>query len=272
MTRQRITPAWLRPVAVAAVITVHAGMLVGFAWPASETPAVTAPVAVQVVPPGAMAEAYNAPREVQVAEVTETATASSEAQEAAPELVDPVTSETAQTAEVNERSEEIQAAEAVPVGPQASLIAAENPTPEPDVIHQPRPRPKPALSKHKRDKDEPEKEARPASRASAVAHESHAEAVTGAIASASYRSIVAAELNRRKFYPPSARAAGLEGVVVVSFTIASDGHVRDHAIVRSSGQPQLDDAARRLMSAMSLPPPPGGVFRATVPIRYNIED
>jgi protein TonB len=92
----------------------------------------------------------------------------------------------------------------------------------------------------------------------------------GSIASANYRSIVAADLNRRKFYPPSARAAGTQGVVVVTFTIGTDGRVAQHAISRSSGRPVLDRAVHQMMAAVSLPPPPGGRFRATVPIRFDI--
>jgi protein TonB len=94
--------------------------------------------------------------------------------------------------------------------------------------------------------------------------------VTGSIASANYRSIVAAELNRRKFYPPAARSSGLEGVVVVDFTIGASGRVTRHAILRSSGQPLLDEAVHHMMASLALPPPPGGSFRARVPVRFDI--
>lgn len=136
---------------------------------------------------------------------------------------------------------------------------------------QPRSKPKRHAVRHKPKRhDRTNQPATASSRASALARQSNAHVVTGSIASANYRSVVAAELNRRKFYPPLARAAGAQGVVVVTFIIGADGHVAHHAISRSSGRPVLDRAVHRMMAAVSLPPPPGGRFRATVPIRFDI--
>lgn len=271
MARFRIVPTWLRPLTLAAVVAAHGGVLIGFAWPDADTPAVTAPIAVQVVPQGTTAQAFDAPREVQVDEVTAMAAAAAEARAAQVPDTEPVETRALQTSEPpSDHPDEIHAAETPPVGPQASLQAIETPAPHQDAIPEPPARPKPRATERKRqDRDKTSSPAQTASRASAVAR---AEAVTGSIASATYRSIVAAELNRRKFYPPSARAAGLEGVVVMSFTIGGDGHVHGHSIVRSSGQPALDQAARQMMAAIALPPPPGGTFRATVPIQYSIRD
>jgi len=267
----RLVPLWLRPLAATAVIGLHAGVLVGVGWPEADTPAVTAPIAVAVVPQGAAAAAYEAPREAQIAEITAMTAAASAAQAAEVAAAESVKVETVESAETpRERPREVRPAEALPLVPQASLRADDMPSAAAEAIPEPPPRPKPRVAERKRrGTHRTPSPAQAASRASAVAQ---AEAVTGAIASATYRSVVAAELNRRKFYPPSARAAGLEGVVVMTFTVGGDGRLRDHAIVRPSGEPMLDRAAQQMMAAIALPPPPGGVFRATVPIRYSIRD
>ena len=83
--------------------------------------------------------------------------------------------------------------------------------------------------------------------------------------------MLSAELNRRKFYPPAARSSGVQGVVIVAFTVGLSGQVTGHSITRSSGQPALDQAVHQMMASVSLPPPPGGVFRASVPIHFDIE-
>lgn len=135
-----------------------------------------------------------------------------------------------------------------------------------------RPKPKRRANKQKDDgkeRSQEASEARSRSRSSAVS-QSYARAVAGAAASANYRSIVAAELNRRKYYPAAARAAGARGVVVVTFTVGPSGRVIRHSITRSSNQSALDQAVHQMMAAVSLPPPPGGVFHASVPIHFDL--
>lgn len=95
-------------------------------------------------------------------------------------------------------------------------------------------------------------------------------ASSGAISSAAYGALVAAELNRHKRYPEAARAQGAQGVVVVSFVIGPSGRVASHTIARSSGVAVLDSAVSQMMAAVHLPPPPGGSFRATAPVRFNL--
>ena len=58
--------------------------------------------------------------------------------------------------------------------------------------------------------------------------------------------------------------------MVVDFAVGANGRVTRHAITQSSGQGSLDQAVHQMMASVSLPPPPGGVFRATVPIRFDI--
>jgi protein TonB len=295
MVTVRIRPLWLRPIAGGAILLAHAALLLGAPWPADEQPAVSAPLAVTVIPAGRTTEAIEAPQIAQLAEASALEAQASAAQpaqavtakpeELAPtdvkeERAEPPPNEQRRKREAPERTE-FRASEVSALSAHGEMQAAADdralvkPTPTivPDMPHPP-PRPKRPLAK-----DRPKQRERPAhesshasaaSRASAVAHHSTAETVTGSVASATYRSIVSAELNRRKFYPPDARAAGTEGVVTVSFTVGPSGRVANHSIIRSSGAPALDRAVDRMMAALALPPPPGGHFRATVPIRFDL--
>jgi periplasmic protein TonB len=111
-------------------------------------------------------------------------------------------------------------------------------------------------------------EPQPATRAGAPSSRGRAGAATGAVSTATYRSLVIAELGRHKQYPPAALSAGVQGTVVVSFTIGPAGRVVAHTITRSSGSSALDSAVHRMMAAVSLPPPPGGIYRATAPVEF----
>jgi TonB family protein len=64
---------------------------------------------------------------------------------------------------------------------------------------------------------------------------------------------VSAELRSRLFYPRAARA---RGVVGVSFSIGPSGALTSFAITRSSGDKDLDAAARSLVQGARFPPPP----------------
>jgi len=111
---------------------------------------------------------------------------------------------------------------------------------------------------------------RVASRAGAVTGRGETGAASGGVSTADYRALVTAELNRRKQYPESARAAGVTGTVVITFTIGSSGRVTASSIVQSSGHGVLDSAARQTVSSLSLPPPPGGRYSATAPVRFSV--
>ncbi len=60
---------------------------------------------------------------------------------------------------------------------------------------------------------------------------------------ASYQRQVRALIDRQKRYPLMARRRQLEGEVLVSFTIRSDGSLARAGVIRSSGAPLLDQAA-----------------------------
>ena len=85
-----------------------------------------------------------------------------------------------------------------------------------------------------------------------------------------YKIAVASKIARNK--PAANTAASAQGVVLISFTIASEGNVGDLKITQSSGHDVLDQAALTTISKSSpFPPPPLGAPRVfTVPIRFNI--
>lgn len=248
-----IKPRWLRPSAAMMVTLLHAGVVIGAPWPSPADLAVSAPLTVQVIPGGQTAAEVTAPRQVQIAEA---------------DVVDApsMDSQASQAKSPNE---------APAKNPPQRLVLAVEPTAEVQAVEtreidDNREPTKPTPKARRKDKEPATEatEARSRARARATA-QSPDHTVTGSVASANYRSIVAAELNRRKFYPPAARSSGARGVVVVNFTVGSGGHVTQHAITRSSGQPALDQAVHQMMAAVSLPPPPGGVFRASVPIHFD---
>ncbi len=79
---------------------------------------------------------------------------------------------------------------------------------------------------------------------------------------------ISAAIRGRLFYPPAARARGAKGVVGVSFTISSSGALTSFAITHSSGDRDLDAAARTLVRSTHFPPPPGGPAQVSTSFNY----
>jgi protein TonB len=109
--------------------------------------------------------------------------------------------------------------------------------------------------------------ARVASRAGTEAGRGETGTASGAISAADYASLVSAEITRHSHYPEAASPA--TGTVLLSFTIGPAGRVTSSSIVQSSGHGVLDSAARQTLAELSLPPPPGGRFTKTVPLRFR---
>jgi protein TonB len=80
---------------------------------------------------------------------------------------------------------------------------------------------------------------------------------------------VSAAIRSRLFYLEPARARGAKGVVGVSFTIGASGAVTSFAITRSSGDHDLDAAARSLVQGGRFPPPPGGSAHIATSFNYE---
>ncbi len=79
---------------------------------------------------------------------------------------------------------------------------------------------------------------------------------------------MSAAIRSRLFYPPAARARGAKGVVGVSFAIAASGALSAFAITHSSGDSDLDAAARALVQSVHFPPPPGGPVHVSTSFNY----
>ena len=79
---------------------------------------------------------------------------------------------------------------------------------------------------------------------------------------------VSVAIRSRLFYPPAARARRAKGVVGVSFNIGPSGEVSSFAITRSSGDHDLDAAARSLVQEGRFPPPPGGSAHIATSFNY----
>jgi TonB family protein len=80
---------------------------------------------------------------------------------------------------------------------------------------------------------------------------------------------VSAAIRSRLFYPPAARARGAKGAVGVAFSIGPSGAVTSFAITRSSGDHDLDAAARSLVQGANFPPPPGGSAHISTSFNYS---
>ena len=91
-----------------------------------------------------------------------------------------------------------------------------------------------------------------------------------------WRGALAAWVQSRKRYPDEARRQGLEGQVVIRFTVGRDGAVLAADIVRGSGSAVLDEAARAMFVGGRAPPFPAGMAQAqlttTVAVRYRLSE
>jgi protein TonB len=91
----------------------------------------------------------------------------------------------------------------------------------------------------------------------------------------SYLGRVLAQLNRFKQYPRAARAAHIEGVVMLHFVMDAQGRVQSFEIAKSSGRPVLDAEALALIQrAQPLPALPADfpspTLDAVVPIEFSL--
>ena len=102
----------------------------------------------------------------------------------------------------------------------------------------------------------------------AQANQPSAPAVPSAASLSVYIGEVSAAIRSRLFYPPAARPRGARGVVGVTFTIGASGALASFAITRSSGNKDLDAAARVVVHSAHFPPPPGGWAHITTNFFY----
>jgi periplasmic protein TonB len=93
--------------------------------------------------------------------------------------------------------------------------------------------------------------------------------------SSTWETSLVKRLNQFKRYPGEAQSRGVEGVVLLSFSVDRAGHVLSHQIVRSSGHPELDaEVTSMIERAQPLPAFPASMtddkLDLTVPIRFSL--
>jgi periplasmic protein TonB len=93
-------------------------------------------------------------------------------------------------------------------------------------------------------------------------------APASAASQSAYVSAMSAAIRSRLFYPPAARARGAKGIVGVAFTIGASGALTSFAITHSSGDEDLDAAARNLVQSAHFPPPPAGPVHVSTSFNY----
>jgi protein TonB len=92
-----------------------------------------------------------------------------------------------------------------------------------------------------------------------------------------YLALIRSLLEKNKEYPALARRAGIEGTVLVRFSLDRKGMIRQADISGTSGKSLLDQAAMRFVkSAARFPPLPesvkGNGMTLEVPIIYKLDD
>ncbi|MFI5348465.1 MAG: energy transducer TonB [Elusimicrobiota bacterium] len=78
------------------------------------------------------------------------------------------------------------------------------------------------------------------------------------------------QANIRKYYPEAEHAAGKEGRVKMALVVGADGHVSDAHVVTSGGA-DFDEAAKKVVLAMSFAPARSAGKPAAVEIEEEID-
>jgi protein TonB len=270
-----LRPSWLRPATIAIVLALHGAAL--FILPAlRQSPA-------------------DAPREV----VVDIETPAPAAKSAVPPEPAPVPNAPPEAAQP-EAPPPLTESSPVPESPLPNVVAPplESPPPVPAELTLPPPPPPPRVDPKAGFKPEPKPAPKPvpktAERTEKALQSSHEAApklqaagkpvrgLQGAPAEGTrppaaagnaeqqsgYIAEISAAIRNRLAYPAAARARGAKGVVGVAFTIAVSGAVTSFAITRSSGDPDLDSAARTLVLSARFPPPPAGPVHIATNFNY----
>lgn len=93
---------------------------------------------------------------------------------------------------------------------------------------------------------------------------------------ADYCRTVRSLIERRKEYPPAARKLGIQGSVIVSFSLNCRGELQGVSLEKSSGNSMIDNAGiRAVRNVGSFPPPPrhamqGEIVSFKIPIKFAL--
>jgi periplasmic protein TonB len=273
-----LRPSWLRPAVVAVVVALHAAAL-SIVYLAPPKPlALPREVIVDIEPGPAPTEAPAPP----AAEPKPTEQSAPEPPPVvAPAPVEPpppVVEEPAPPPEPPppvaeqpplEAQPPLPPVEAPPPPPAPVELAPPKPAPPPRRI-EPRPKPEPVRQRPETTERRraPEPRRTTASRETGRPETPSHSAPASAASQSAYASEISGAIRSRLLYPPAARARGARGVVGVAFTIGASGAVTSFAITRSSGDRDLDAAARELVRSVRFPPPPGGSAHIATSFNY----
>ncbi len=286
-------PHWQRPAVVAIVIALHAAAVATLPYLARNAPEPPTEVVVDIQQEAPPAEAPAAPAETPkqpetAAEPPPPPPLPPPPQETAPppqEMAAPPAAETPAVVEPPPPEPPPVAEQPLPPEPTPPLpperplpppepppppapveLAPPKPPPPPPRIEAPKPRPAPARTRpaHAEPKPASAQPTRTAPSANAPPA-----AAAGAASLSAYVAEMSAAIRSRLFYPPAARARGARGVVGVTFTIGPSGALAAFAITHSSGDADLDAAARTLVRSTHFSPPPGGSARVSTSFNYD---
>ena len=277
-----LRPSWLRPAAIALALALHAAALATLPYLRSRPAEPPPEVIVNIEQEAAPAAPSAAPPPAPAADEPTKPAAAAPLPEAAPpvpptpaiEASPPATEETPPPATPAPPSppEPLAPVEAAPPKPPPPARAE----PKLEAKPAPKPQPKPEQARPKVRANEPKPPAAREDRPAAVPAPSATETRPGASAASSataasksvYASQIVAAIQSRLFYPPAARVRGAKGVVGVAFTIGASGGLTSFAITHTSGDEDLDRAARTLVESTRFPPPPGGPLHFATSFNY----
>jgi len=288
-----VRPPWLRPLVVAIVIALHAAALWTlpyFAQPASQPPG---EVIVDIEPEAPPAQTPAPPaQEPNPPEQSATEPPPRAAEAPPPEPTPPVAVAPPPPVAELPPPAPIEAQPPLPQPeppPVANVASPEEqpplppPPPAPVELQPPKPPPPPRIEPRLKPVEPVRPKSEPAERKSpSTAPRRTASLETGrpeasasrpaeradAASQSAYISEISGVIRSRMFYPEAARARGARGVVGVSFTIGPSGAVAAFSITRSSGDRDLDSAARTLVQSSHFPPPPAGRVHIATSFNY----
>lgn len=164
--------------------------------------------------------------------------------------------------------EKLPESEAEPVPP--PLVPVEQPKPKKVEPVKPKPVKKPKEPKVEQKTPAPQKASESTEgKAASVGHAAAEQAAKKKSITAMLVSLV----EKHKRYPKAARRAGMEGVVLVEFTVDSSGKVTGASVIKKSGNGPLDSASQELSNriigtAFNVP---NAGMKIQVPIRYSLD-
>lgn len=172
--------------------------------------------------------------------------------------------------------EKLPESEAEPVPPPPIPVEQPKPKkvepekPKPKAVEKPKPVKKPKETKAEKKEPTTQKASESAeAKAAAAAHATAEQTVKKKSITAMLVSLV----EKHKRYPKAARRAGIEGVVLVEFTVDSSGKVTGASVIKKSGKGSLDSASQELSNriigtAFNVP---NSGMKIQVPIRYSLD-